>query len=88
MGGGGCLEQVGIRLTQLSTVLKVEDELGNKLPVYQDFLTFFGLWSQKTSLDNVIANNYARKYSSVHRRIKMIISKYGNPHMKGLRDHS
>ena len=29
VGGGGWLDQVGIRLTQLSTVLKVEAELGN-----------------------------------------------------------
>ena len=29
VGGGGWLDQVGIRLTQLSTGLKVEAELGN-----------------------------------------------------------
>ena len=28
-GGGGWLDQVGVRLTQLSTGLKVEAELGN-----------------------------------------------------------
>ena len=29
--GGGGVDQVGIRLTQLSTGLKVEAELGNKI---------------------------------------------------------
>ena len=36
--GGGWLDQVGIRLTQLSTGLKVEAELGKKTDIQTIFL--------------------------------------------------
>ena len=41
VGGGGWLDQVGIRLTQVSTGLKVEAELGNRNQTSQCGLVTF-----------------------------------------------